>query len=125
MANEGLAKTFIAGAAIAPRRIVKFGADDRTVLPSAAAADLGIGVSDSLGEDTIGQPVDIIIDGIANIDYGGTIVRGQKLISDAAGKAIAATAAAGANVQVIGFAMLSGVAGDIGKVRIAPSVMQG
>ncbi|MGD9599926.1 MAG: capsid cement protein [Steroidobacteraceae bacterium] len=123
MRNEGLSKTLIAGAAVAARRIVKFGASDTAVLQAAAATDLSIGVAD-LGAAS-GEYCDVIVDGIALVEYGGNVTRGAKLTSDADGKAIAAAPAAGANAQVIGIAMLSGVAGDIGSVRIAPSTMQG
>lgn len=123
MRNEGLAKTLIAGAAVAARRIVKFGSADTAVIQAAAASDLSIGVAD-LGAAS-GEYCDVIVDGIALVEYGGNVTRGQKLTADADGKAIAAAPAAGANAQIIGIAMLSGVSGDIGSVRIAPSTMQG
>jgi len=124
MRNEGLQKTLIAGAAVAKNRIVKFGSADTAAIQAAAATDLLIGVSDNLGAAS-GEPFDVIVDGIALVEYGGSVTRGQKLTADADGKAIAAAPTAGANAQIIGVAMLSGAAGDIGSVRIAPSVMQG
>lgn len=123
MRNEGLAKTLIAGAAVAARRIVKFGSGDTAVIQAAAATDLSIGVSD-LGAASA-EYCDVIIDGIALVEYGGNVTRGDKLTADADGKAVTAAPAAGVNAQIIGIAMLSGVSGDIGSVRIAPSVMQG
>lgn len=123
MRNQGLTKTLIAGALIAAYRIVKFGAADTAVLQAAAATDLSIGVSDLGGAS--GEPTDVIVDGIAVVEYGGDVTRGAKLTADADGKAIAAAPAAGVNAQVIGIAMLSGVAGDLGSVRISPSTMQG
>lgn len=123
MRNEGLAKTLIAGAAVAARRIVKFGTGDTAVLQAAGSAELSIGVSD-LGAASA-EYCDVIIDGIALVEYGGNVTRGQKLTSDADGRAIAAAPAAGVNAQIIGIAMVSGVSGDIGSVRIAPSTMQG
>ena len=123
MRNEGLTKTLIAGAAVAARRVVKFGASDTAVLQAAAATDLSIGVSD-LGADS-GDYCDVIVDGIALVEYGGNVTRGALLTADANGRAVAAAPAAGANARVIGVAMLGGVSGDIGSVRIAPSMMQG
>lgn len=123
MRNEGLSKTLIAGAVVAARRIVKFGTSDTAVLQAAAATDLSIGVSDLGGAS--GEPTDVIVDGIALVEYGGNVTRGQKLTADADGKAIAAAPAAGVNAQIIGVAMLSGVAGDIGSVLLDRSVMQG
>jgi hypothetical protein len=123
MRNEGLAKTLIAGAAVAARRIVKFGSSDTAVVQAAAATDLSIGVAD-LGAAS-GEYCDVIIDGIALVEYGGNVTRGQKLTADADGKAVAAAPAAGVNNHVIGIAMLSGASGDIGSVRISPSTVQG
>lgn len=123
MRNEGLAKTLIAATAIAANRIVKFDATDSTVVQAAAASDMSIGVSDVGG--SANEPTDIIIDGIALVEYGGTVTRGQPLTADANGRAVAAAPAAGVNARVIGFAMLSGASGDLGSVRIAPGLIQG
>lgn len=124
MRNEGLVKTQIAGAAIGAYKIVKPGASADTVVQAAAATDKSIGVSD-LGADAAGDRVDVVIDGVARVVYGGNVAYGDPLTSDANGNAVVAAPAAGANARVIGIAMLAGVAGDIGAVRLSPSVMQG
>lgn len=124
MRNEGLQKTLIAGAAVNKNRIIKFGGADTTAVQAAASTDLLIGVSDNLGASS-GEPFDVIVDGIALVQYGGNVTRGQKLTSDADGRAIAAAPAAGVNAQIIGIAMVSGVSGDIGSVLIAPGAVQG
>lgn len=125
MRNEGLVKTYFAGAAIAAHRIVApNGTDDLTVIQAAAATSKSIGVSD-LGADASGDRVDVIISDIALVEYGGNVAEGDPLTADADGKAVVAAPAVGANVRVIGFATVNGVSGDIGSVRIAPSVMQG
>lgn len=121
MRNEGLAKTLIAGAAIAAHRIVKFGTSDTAALQAAAATDASIGVSD-LGAAS-GDPVDVILDGIALVDYGGNVTRGDLLTADSDGKAVTAAPAATASARVIGTAMVSGVAGDIGSVAIGRAVV--
>ncbi len=118
MRNEGLQKTLLAGAAVAKNRIVKFGSSDTAVVQASAATDLLIGVSDSLGAAS-GDPIDIILDGIALVEYGGNVTRGQLLTADADGKAVAAAPAATASARVIGVAMLSGVSGDIGSVMLS------
>lgn len=123
MNNPGLIKSLYAGAAIAARRIVKFGADDLHVIQAAAAADSSIGVTD-LGAET-GDACSFATDGIAIVEYGGNVTRGALLTADSSGRAIAAAPAAGANARVIGVAMVSGVSGDLGSVKIAPSSMQG
>jgi len=119
MNNPGLIKALLAGAAIAAHRIVKFGADDAHCLQAAAAADASIGVSD-LGA-AAGGVCSFITNDIAVVEYGGTVARGALLTSDAQGRAVAAAA----GNRVIGVAMISGVTGDLGSVKIAPSVMGG
>lgn len=124
MRNEGLQKTLIAGAAVAKNRIVKFGTSDTAAIQAAAATDASIGVSDNLGAAS-GEPFDVIIDGIALVEYGGNVTRGAVLTSDADGKAVTAAPTGGAEHRIIGIAMVSGVSGDIGSVRISPCTMHG
>ncbi|MFO0467626.1 MAG: capsid cement protein [bacterium] len=124
MRNEGLQKTLIAGAAVTKNRVLKFGADDLSAIHAAASTDLLMGVSDNLGASS-GEPFDVIIDGIALVEYGGNVTRGDMLTSDSVGRAVAAAPAAGVNARVIGVSMISGVLGDIGSVRLAPGRIQG
>lgn len=119
-----LVKGFKAEAAITKRRIVKFGASDTGALPSAAAADLHVGVSSDI-DAALGENCDVTLSGIGEVEFGGVVTRGQKLTSDAVGRAIAAAPAAGVNAHVVGVAMVSAVLGDIGPVLVQPSVMQG
>lgn len=121
--NEGLFRTYIAGATVNGKRFVKFDSDDRTVIQGAAAGDSLIGVSDITA--ATGERVDVQLTDLAPVEYGGNVTRGALLISDSVGRAIAATAAAGTNVRVMGVAMESGVSGDIGSVMIAPGSFQG
>lgn len=125
--NIGLVKTFFAGAAILPARLVKFDADDRTVIQGAAGADAVIGVSDAspISAAATGERVDVVMSGIAPVVYGGTVTRGQLLMSDSTGRAITATAATGTNVRTAGVAMVSGVVGDIGDISLSPGSFQG
>lgn len=125
MAIEGVAKTFLAGAAITKRRIVKLGADDKHVIQGAAATDSLIGVADSLGAAAAEDPIDVILQGIADVELGGTVTRGGLLSSDANGKAVAAAPGAGTNNRIIGFALASGVSGDIIAVQISQGSVQG
>lgn len=124
MGNPTQTKNYTAGAAITKYRLVKFGAADGAVLQGAAAANLVIGVAESL-DVASGERIDVIRAGIAEVEYGGAVTRGDKLVSDASGKAVAAAPAGGGNVHVIGVAEVSGADGDIGSVFISPSVMQG
>lgn len=117
-------KSARAEAAVAGNRIVKYGTADAQVLQSAAATDLHVGVSTNLDTDA-GDQVDIVKTGPAEVRLGASVTRGQKLTSDASGRAIAAAPAAGSNVQIVGIADASGVVDDIIPCTVAPSVMQG
>jgi hypothetical protein len=124
MAQNVFNRNQTASGAIAPYRIVKPGAADGVVAQGAAATDLLMGINESV---TIadGERCDIVKAGIADVEFGGTVARGEPVTADASGKAIKAVPAAGANARIIGFAEVSAVAGDIGPVLIAPGVMQG
>ena len=122
-----LTKNYKAGAIIYPKRIVKFGADDKTVILATGSTDSFIGVVDNVGYDTANTnnrypnpDVNIYIAGVAPLIYGGTITRGSLITSDANGKGIAATAIAG--LRIIGIALEDGVAGDEGTVYITQGV---
>ena len=125
--NTNLVKTFFAGATINPARLVKFGADDQTVLQGAAGTDLIFGVSDAppLHAAATGERVDVVFIGIQPVTYGGTVTRGEKVMSDSSGRAISATAGNGANVNTAGIAMVSGVVGDLGSIFLSPGSFQG
>lgn len=111
-----LSKSFDAGAAISPYRIVKPGAADSAVLQGAAATDALVGVCMEVGPAS-GERVDIIVSGVAEVQLGGTVARGDWITSNGTGQGIATTTAAN---QVIGRALASGVANDIIPVLIAP-----
>ncbi len=138
MNNPALIKNFKAEAAIAAYRIVKFGADDSSVLQSAAATDSMFGVCGPLAGE-LGKRVDITLTGVAEVEYGAAVTRGDRLTADASGRAIPvtrhthtentaaayaqnATTGAGTGSVIIGIAMVSGVLGDIGSVNIVPSL---
>ena len=118
MRNEGLTKTYLADAAIVKHRIVKHGASDTTAAQATTTTEALLGVSDSLGADAAGDQVDIIMGGIANVEYGGNVSAGDPLTSDADGKAVASAPALTVTDQIIGFAMVDGVDGDIGSVHL-------
>lgn len=137
MSNPVLIKSGNAEAAIAARRIVKFGAADGGVLQAAAATDAMFGVSTDIPA-ALGERCDVIKLGDADVEYGGNVARGDELTADASGRAVTAARhthtenAAAAYVQnaatgtatlqrIIGIANVSGVLGDIGSVAIAPA----
>ena len=126
--NTGLAKAYLAGATVNHARFVKFDSDDRTVIQGAAGADSLIGVSDYNPNGTAtaaGEKLDVILTDEATVTYGGTVTRGQLVMSDSTGRAITAAASAGTNVRTAGIAMVSGVVGDLGAVLLIPGSFQG
>lgn len=124
MQNPGLIKNATADGAVGAYRIVAHGAADGNVA-QAIATDKLIGVNDRIAAAVAGDRIDIVRSGITEVEFGGNVTRGDPLTSDASGRAVAATPAAGANAYIVGFAEVSGVLGDIGSVAIAPGRIQG
>lgn len=126
MANNGLTKSYTAEGAISANRIVKVGAADYGVLQAAGAAatEFSIGVSTEI-DAASGERVDVIHSDIADLKLGGTVARGAPVTSDATGQGVTAAPSAGTNNRIVGFALVSGVVGDIIPLFIAPGFMQG
>ena len=125
MANPLLAVNFVADAAIAINRLVKFGTGDRNVTPATAATDFILGV---VNETAIaaGERCDVVRLGIAWVECGAAVPRGSPITSDAVGRAVVAAPAAGVNNRIIGFADESGsAAGDVIRFVIEAGLMQG
>jgi len=122
--NPTLTKSFVAEAAVTKRRIVKVGAADGQVLQAAAVGDAMFGVAADLDAAT-GERVDVHLAGLVEVELGGTVARGDPLTSDGTGRGVAAAPAAGVNNRIVGFAMVSGVVGDIGAALLAPGRIQG
>ncbi len=124
MSNPTLLKSFSAGAAITAFRLVKLSAAE-TVIQSAAAADSSIGVANEVAAAS-GERQDVVLAGIAFVEAGAAVSLGALVMSDASGRGIAATAAAGSNVRVIGTALdAATAAGDVIRVLLSPGSMQG
>lgn len=111
--SELLTKKLTAAVAIPARRIVKFGASDDLVTLATDASDLLIGVSTTIDSDE-DESCDVFLAGIAPVEYGGTVTRGQLLTSDSVGRAVASSD----GDRTIGIATQSGVVGDHGFVLI-------
>jgi hypothetical protein len=124
VSNSGLIKTYVAEGAIAGRRFVIFGSADRLAAQAADGAAAIIGVNERLAVID-GERIDIIKSGLAEIEYGGAVTRGDPLTADANGKAVKAEPAAGVNIHIGGWAEISGVSGDFGLINIAPARIQG
>jgi hypothetical protein len=125
MANPGFSKTYNAVAAISAYHIVKpSGINDGEVVPAAAATGPLLGVSQNV-DVAPGQCVDVIHDDSANTLLGGNVAFGDPITSDNNGCGVKAAPAAGANARIVGFALTSGVAGDVIPVLMSPGVVQG
>lgn len=121
--NPLLPKEYLAGAAITKFRFVKFDATDGSVIQAAAATDKLLGVSEHTAAS--GARVRANLIGIAEIEAGGTIARGDLLTSDADGKAVAAAPGAGLNNRIGGIALVSAVSGDIFPMLQSLASVQG
>ncbi|AFY60356.1 hypothetical protein [Synechococcus sp. PCC 6312] len=115
MKTPGLIKNFDSASPVAPRRIMAMGASDGYAEQASSPSQRLIGVS-QWGRSQAGR-TDVVLSWIEEVDYGGTITRGQLLTTDADGKAVTA----GDGDYSVGMAFVSGVAGDIGYVLINPS----
>lgn len=124
MSNQLLVRNYKAEGAIAAFTVVKLGAADGGVLAAAAVSDKLVGVSTDIAA-AINERCDVILAGVADVLYGGTVTRGDPLTSDASGRATTAAPGAGTNNRIIGIALVSGVVGDVGSMQIAQSIMQG
>ncbi len=118
-------KNCTAGGAIAHRRIVKFGVSDGVVLQGTAATEALIGVTDCPGGAASGERIDVVRQGFTEVEFGGTVTRGDPITADASGKAVTATPAAGVNNGIVGWAEVSAVSGDIGLIFVSPGKIQG
>jgi len=87
--SRGLILPFIAGAAIAAQRILKFHADPGKVAQAAADTDALLGVS-TFVPSAVGETCDVQMEGSANVIAGGTVPQGARVTSDAQGRAIVA-----------------------------------
>lgn len=124
MSNPNLIKTFTAGGAIAPYRIVRCSAAD-TVVQAAAATEALLGATMDVAPAS-GERTDVVLSGIAVIEAGGAIALTAWVTSDAQGRAVAAAPGAGVNHRIIGIPLEPAVAaGDLIRVALSPGSLQG
>lgn len=123
MARNGKTGSFVAEAAILPARIVKAGVGNG-VQTAASSSDKVFGISTEV-DAALGERVDVVLEGTADLKLGGTIARGDFLVADSQGRGVTASPAAGANAQVTVMALTSGVTGDLIEVLVNPVMLQG
>ena len=106
-------------------RFVTPGTADRTVKVAEGATAPLTGVCHDINLAD-GERGDIVRDAMPEIEYGGTVTRGDLLTSDAEGRAIAVVdPAAGATVYYGAIAEVSGVLGDICPTFLATGKLIG
>lgn len=105
-----------AGAEIAAHRIVEPKTADGTVEQAAADSGKLVGISGSRAVGS-GDTVEVAITGIADVEYGAAVTRGDLLTADSDGKAVTESSA---GKRIVGIALKSGVDGDIGEVLLSP-----
>lgn len=120
--NPILTKNYAAGAAINPCRFVKMGSSDYNVIQATDGSAAILGASEQIAAAS-GERVDVVRSGLAYVELGDTVTRGQHLTSDSVGRAIPAVIVAGTALNTGGQAEISGVAGDIIPVMLQPSVI--
>lgn len=120
-----LIRSFRAGAAIGAARIVAFGSADNEVIAASGNTAAMIGICIQPGGAASGAACDVVLAGIAEAEAGGTITRGALVTADSSGRAVAASAAAGTNIRVVGVAMASAATGDIIPILVSPGSFQG
>lgn len=116
---------FEASAAAPARRIARFSdvAASARVAPAAANTDPSIGVFERIAGAS-GDIVDVVVQGVVQVELGGTVTAGAPLTSDASGRAIAAAPVAATTVRIVGFALEPGVIGDLVEVLVQPSLLR-
>ncbi|WP_321392819.1 hypothetical protein [Emcibacter sp.] len=119
MPNPQLVKSYDAEGAIAAYRFAKTGSAEGTVVQATAAAATIKGITQLVTAKAAGDRVDLVMAGIAEIEYGAAVSDGDPLTSDADGKAVPATT----GQPVFAKALVDGVAGDIVDTFIAPSTL--
>lgn len=102
MAQTLLTKNYLAGAAISPYRIVAHGASDTYALQAGASSDELMGISVSVGAAALDERIDVTKSGVAELEFGAAVVRGEPVTSDANGRGVKATPAASVQTSVAG-----------------------
>lgn len=114
-----LVKSYAAEAAIGAYLAIVWGAADLTVKQATDGTAPFVGTSGIVGADAAGDMVDVTRLGLPEVKLGAAVNRGDRLMADADGKAIACTA----GNYYFGSAEVTGVADDIITYLACPGKM--
>lgn len=109
---KGNVLNFTAETAVPAFRFAKAGSTKGKV-KLAGADETAIGIAGEL-DSAEGCRCDVQLDGIADVECGGSVTFGAKIASDADGKAVAAESG-----EYLGIALEGGVSGDIIRVKLS------
>lgn len=109
---KGNVLNFTAEAAVPAFRFAKAGTTEGNV-KLAGAGETALGATGEL-DTAEGCRCDVQLDGIAEVECGGSVTFGAKLASDANGKAVAAESG-----EYLGIALEGGASGDIIRVKLS------
>lgn len=122
--HVGLIKNFMAEGLIEKRRLVTFGSEEGMVA-RAGVGDVLLGTTAIRGAAAANSRVDVCLDNIREVEFGGLVAYGDPVTSDATGRAIKAEPVEGSSVPIIGRAMEGAKVGTIGHVLIQPAILHG
>lgn len=111
--NTTLTLAFMAASATLAYHVAAHGDEDGETKMADGSGPL-LGVFSDIDDD-IGDHVDVHMQGVAPVIYGGTVARGDELTADAQSRAITRTDPA---TPLLGKAMVSGVENDRGSVLL-------
>lgn len=109
---KGNVLNFTAEAAVPAFRFAKTGTTEGNV-KLAGAGETALGATGEL-DTAEGCRCDVQLDGIAEVECGGSVTFGAKIASDANGKAVAAESG-----EYLGIALEGGASGDIIRVKLS------
>ena len=98
--------------------LVAFGSAPGKVV-RATDANKPFGVNLQPGTTAIGERLDVVECGIAEVVFGGVVAAGDPITSDADGRAIKANLAVG-SPAVVGFARHAAAADEVGEISVFP-----
>lgn len=109
---KGNVLNFTAETAVPAFRFAKVGTSEGNV-KLAGAGETALGATGEL-DTAEGCRCDVQLDGIAEVECGGSVSFGAKLASDANGKAVAAESG-----EYLGIALEGGASGDIIRIKLS------